>query len=670
MSVIKHSRRGKTGLTNLVTYVVADRPANDQFARPIKFPAEGGLVLDDSTLATLEAGEPVHAGATNLLNSLWYAWTATSSGSVLVDTYGTSASMAIAVYSGTTLSTLKTLGGALPAPNKIGASVSFTAVAGTTYRIAAGGLGANAYGAVRIRLTPGAIADVQAPTAFFTNPSNGFTTGQDQITVTGTAIDPAPSASGIREVILSVNGQATTVKGRESWSATVKLAPGENKLTVAASDFAENSSSSTSITVNRRVFSVSNDLFAFASSLDGTNGVVMGTNSAASKEFGEPAHGGSAGGHSIWWSFTAPADGVLSLSTTNSTFDTLLGVYSGSKVDQLTTLASNDDASTGSGFSTANAAIKSGQKVYVAVDGFSGASGVVSLTYSFETAKVLSLTVSAGTGGRVTSATGAYGKDTPVTLQATPDPFFEFAGWTGSFVSSANPLSFTLVKDTTLTASFQPVVYSDDFESGDLKRLAWTTTGAGNWFAQSTVVSRGRGAAQAGPTGNGQSSSLKVTAPSAGGVGSFDFKVSSEAGWDFLEFSVNGSLVQRWSGELAWSTFTFPIPSGVNSFEWRYVKDADRSAGQDTAWLDNVQLRIRPAIDSTSLATVTFAGFLEGKGQVSVKGQRNQTYAVQASGDLINWTTLSTVVNSSGFFTVGDSDSGSSDRFYRAIVVP
>ncbi len=661
---------GKTGLTNVISYVVADRPANDQFARPIKFPAEGGVVLDDTTLATLEAGEPVHAGATNLLNSLWYAWTATASGSVLVDTYGTTATLAVAVYSGTTFSTLKTLGAALPAPNKIGTSVTFTAVAGTTYRIAAGGLGDNAYGAVRIRLTPGAVADVQPPTAFFTDPSNGFTTSQSQITVTGSALDPSPSASGIREVILSLNGQAVTVKGRESWSAIVNLAPGENTLTVAASDFAENASTSTTITVNRRVFSVSNDLFAFATPLTGTDGVVSGTNSAASKEFGEPAHGGSAGGHSIWWTFKAPADGVLSLSTTNSTFDTLLGVYTGTRVDQLTTVASNDDAFTGSGFSAASAAIKSGQTVSIAVDGFSGASGVVSLTYSFQPAKILGLTVTAGTGGSVTPATGAYGKDASINLQATPDPFYEFAGWTGTIISSANPLAFTLVKDTTLTASFQPIVYSDDFETGDLKHLAWTTSGAGTWFVQSAVASRGKDAAQAGPTGNGQSSSLSVQAPSAGGVGSFDLKVSSEAGWDFLEFYLNGTLVQRWSGELAWTTFTFPIPSGVNTFEWRYVKDADRSAGQDTAWLDNVQLRIRPAIDSTSAATVTFTGFLEGKGQISVKGQRNQTYVVQASSDLINWTTLSTTVNSNGSFTVSDTDSGGTARFYRAVVSP
>jgi len=56
----------------------------------------------------------------------------------------------------------------------------------------------------------------------------------------------------------------------------------------------------------------------------------------ATKEFGEPNHAGNSGGKSVWWSFQPPADGALALSTTNSTFDTLLALYTGANVRELT----------------------------------------------------------------------------------------------------------------------------------------------------------------------------------------------------------------------------------------------------------------------------------------------------------------------------------------------
>ena len=47
--------------------------------------------------------------------------------------------------------------------------------------------------------------------------------------------------------------------------------------------------------------------------------------------------GMGAGGASLWWSWTAPASGMV-------TIDTLLAVYTEGSVDALTVVASNDDA--------------------------------------------------------------------------------------------------------------------------------------------------------------------------------------------------------------------------------------------------------------------------------------------------------------------------------------
>ena len=65
----------------------------------------------------------------------------------------------------------------------------------------------------------------------------------------------------------------------------------------------------------------------------------------ATKEAGEPAHAGQPGGASVWWAWTATANGPTTFDTCSQypdTADTLLAVYTGSSYP-LTPVASNDD---------------------------------------------------------------------------------------------------------------------------------------------------------------------------------------------------------------------------------------------------------------------------------------------------------------------------------------
>ena len=87
-----------------------------------------------------------------------------------------------------------------------------------------------------------------------------------------------------------------------------------------------------------------NDNFVSATAISSANGSQVGNNLSATKEVGEPAHAGNTGGRSIWFAWTAPEDGVYVFDTLPSSFDTTLAVYSGSGVDALTEVASNDDA--------------------------------------------------------------------------------------------------------------------------------------------------------------------------------------------------------------------------------------------------------------------------------------------------------------------------------------
>ncbi|HUQ64321.1 MAG TPA: hypothetical protein VM121_11250, partial [Acidimicrobiales bacterium] len=91
-----------------------------------------------------------------------------------------------------------------------------------------------------------------------------------------------------------------------------------------------------------------NDLFGQAQALTGTSGSVSGSNVGASKQPNEPDHAMAVGGASIWYKWTAPEDGDATFETCGSNFDTVLAVYEGVAVDDLTEVGSDDD-SCGSG---------------------------------------------------------------------------------------------------------------------------------------------------------------------------------------------------------------------------------------------------------------------------------------------------------------------------------
>ena len=85
-----------------------------------------------------------------------------------------------------------------------------------------------------------------------------------------------------------------------------------------------------------------NDMLADRIVISGTDITVTGSNDGATWEVGEPYHADMYGYTSVWWSWTAPSAGTVTISTAGSSFDTLLGVYIGSSVSALTEVAGND----------------------------------------------------------------------------------------------------------------------------------------------------------------------------------------------------------------------------------------------------------------------------------------------------------------------------------------
>ena len=136
----------------------------------------------------------------------------------------------------------------------------------------------------------------------------------------------------------------------------------------------------------RRVQTPANDNFANATVISGASGSVTGTNVGAGVEDDEPlpleedgnwAFGSTA---TVWWRWTAPANGTFLFETHGSDFDTVLGVYTGSVVDALERIAANDDDG-GSTSAVTFDAVK-GRTYYIAVGGYENDTGDIVLSWN------------------------------------------------------------------------------------------------------------------------------------------------------------------------------------------------------------------------------------------------------------------------------------------------
>jgi hypothetical protein len=162
-----------------------------------------------------------------------------------------------------------------------------------------------------------------------------------------------------------------------------------------------------------------NDNFANRIPLQGMTVTAMGTSYFATKEPAEPAHAEELGGASVWWSWTAPASGHVVIDTQGSDFDTLLGVYIGSALTNLVTVASNDDVSTNQLTSSVTFTAKAGTPYQIAVDGFDGEPGDIQLNIAMQNVVWLDTPKQVPAGGYKLSLTGVVGKQ--YTFQASTD---------------------------------------------------------------------------------------------------------------------------------------------------------------------------------------------------------------------------------------------------------
>ena len=146
-----------------------------------------------------------------------------------------------------------------------------------------------------------------------------------------------------------------------------------------------------------------NDNFVNAWTLSGTSVTTNGSTalpSNATKESGEPNHAGFTGGRSVWFVWTAPVSGLTRIDTIGSGFNTLLGVYTGTAVNALTTIAANDNIGSGTNTSLVQFTAQQGITYHIAIDGrnnFGG--GASSGPYILHLLVLASVSISSPTNG-------------------------------------------------------------------------------------------------------------------------------------------------------------------------------------------------------------------------------------------------------------------------------
>jgi hypothetical protein len=125
------------------------------------------------------------------------------------------------------------------------------------------------------------------------------------------------------------------------------------------------------------------------------SGSLTASNSAATAQTGEPTPDGNTAFqplNTFWYSWTAPSNGILVVQTCGSTvtsFDTVLGLFTGAAVNALTQVAANDDttncsvATQVSYGSSITQTVTSGTTYRVQVDGYGNATGTFNLQYGF-----------------------------------------------------------------------------------------------------------------------------------------------------------------------------------------------------------------------------------------------------------------------------------------------
>ena len=384
----------------------------DNFADRILITAIGGSGSGSNTNATKQAAEPDHAGNAGG-RSVWLAWEAPANGIATFSTAGSSFDTLLAVYRGLNPGSFKQTASDDDSAGFYTSVVRFNAVAGVTYNIAVDG----SYGASGrivltwdLELTTATVPEIATqPKPRLVMSETPFTLSVGAAAVGGlpleyqwllndlpilgavnasyTNLNALPLDAGIYRVQIRTPPPAS----REVLSRPVAVQLAFVQLGAFANVIAQDKFlDTTSLGLDLdSLLGLRGEVSSAAAPVGGFTGTQIFNTYAAAKEPDEPNHCGETGGASYWFAYQSPANGRLSVNTINSTFDTVLAVYSGP--DPVTSFSSLSCVACANAAGLGNEVVEfdttGGTIYYVAVDGVGGASGSVRLGYDMVTAR-------------------------------------------------------------------------------------------------------------------------------------------------------------------------------------------------------------------------------------------------------------------------------------------
>ncbi|MES2862686.1 MAG: hypothetical protein V4666_01070 [Bacteroidota bacterium] len=153
---------------------------------------------------------------------------------------------------------------------------------------------------------------------------------------------------------------------------------------------------------------------------------------------------------------------------------------------------------------------------------------------------------------------------------------------------------------------------NQNFETNSIAPCS--TGGSANWAAQTGVKNGGTYGAKSGTITDSQSTQMShtIVIPAGGATLSFFYNVSSETGYDYLRFYIDGIQQNQWSGTVGWTQQTYILAAGSRTLRWEYSKDTSASSGSDAAYIDDI------IITSTAPAALRIVDGNQGLGKALV----------------------------------------------------
>jgi len=635
---------GSGGIASATVGITVALPvltAADSMDQPLALTSSlSGAVRSDNRNATLDSGEsrilPDDPGG----RSIWFSWTPPAPGIVTFTTAGSGFDTILGIYQGSDRSFPLAIdddnGGYLAS------SVTFDARGDSTYAIVVDGY----FGAggdvvlswneqvttniVTTLFTQPPLANIGAPAASIFL-SAGWDNGACTWFLNGaptTYSDPTVNVPHVDDTSVGAYVAHVTLSG-----GTVETQP----AIVENNELEDGSTTNTSFVWPKFKYAVQSP---FAPTPHGGSGGGPGKNSGDTRGYsvsqvfstvglasepGEPVLCGHPTGSPGWYSYVTPAAGTLEVNTAGSSFNTVIGVYTGpgGSFATLTSVGcayTTDRTLDGQPIVTVPGA-SVGETFFIAVDGQNGQSGTAHLNVNFGTPMSISVPpVSTNTyaGSNVTFSASATG--------STPISYF----WkkNGAFIASATTASLTLTNVKASDAGSYTVVASN-------------------------LVSTASASAVLGVFGAPAITNDLVSHTVAkGSIGTLSVGASGLPAPVFL-WRFNTAKLTNSGNPLRLTNF-----QGSN--EGSYFALASNSIGVATS---KTAILLLSAPLRFGLNAFTNTGF-----QLELIGAAGSNYVIAASTDLVSWAPLLTNNASNGFVNLIDTNaSRSGRRFYRGL---